>query len=243
MRRFRITLTGILIAVAGVAVACAAIRNATPFWAKCTFTVVFVALNLAVIAAIVRQPQGKVFPSGFATSGIAYLLVVYGCETTLGSYLFTPDLIGYVYSWRWQFVGGYSVTERRIIEKLEAPVSLEFRETPLSDVLTFLRNYLDDVNVVPDSRIGNLLRLPVTIHVEAIPLSSALKLLLEQHGLAFTVEDDVLLIKRGRGEVRREKPEVFSIGHSLFTLLLGAGGGFAAVWISRSQTPRGGETT
>lgn len=75
--------------------------------------------------------------------------------------------------------------------------SLQFLEQPLADVVAFLEEKhnveiqldtqaLDTAGVNGDS--------PLTIDVEGIPLGSALKLMLEQLDLTYTIRDEVLLI-------------------------------------------------
>jgi hypothetical protein len=95
-------------------------------------------------------------------------------------------------------------TVKMIKEKLRAPVTLEFVETPLSDVVDFLRDYtsvnilldrpsLEEEGVTPDT--------PVTIHVEQISLQSALALLLRQLNLMARIEDECLVIRGASSRV------------------------------------------
>ncbi len=91
--------------------------------------------------------------------------------------------------------------EQRIREKLGDPVTLEFAETPLGDVVDFLRDYTQ-VNFVLDKlgieEQGVTSDTPVTIHVEQITTKSALRLLLGQHNLAYQIKDDTLVITSPR---------------------------------------------
>ncbi|MDZ7619641.1 MAG: STN domain-containing protein, partial [Patescibacteria group bacterium] len=85
----------------------------------------------------------------------------------------------------------------RIRQALAAPISLEFVETPLQDVVDYLKNAtkieiqidrksLDDVGVATD--------MPVTKNLRNVSLKSALRLMLRELGLTYSIEDEVLLI-------------------------------------------------
>jgi tetratricopeptide (TPR) repeat protein len=90
-----------------------------------------------------------------------------------------------------------SPAEERIRRALTRPATFDFRESPLSDVLQFLREYAG-VNIVADRRgledAGVDLDEPITLSLEHVPLKSALNLLLGPLELAYLVRDDVLLI-------------------------------------------------
>jgi hypothetical protein len=90
-----------------------------------------------------------------------------------------------------------SKAEDLINEKLKDPVTMEFVETPLSDVIDFLKDYTG-VNIVLDKPAleeeGINSDTPVSIHVQSIALKSALKILLGQYNLTFLIKDDVLQI-------------------------------------------------
>lgn len=90
-----------------------------------------------------------------------------------------------------------SPAEEAIRRALSRPVSFDFQETPLFDVVEFFRNFAD-INVVLDK---NGLQesaveadTPITLQLEQVPLKSALKLILEPLDLTYSVRDDVLLI-------------------------------------------------
>ncbi|MDY0169059.1 MAG: tetratricopeptide repeat protein [Thermoguttaceae bacterium] len=85
----------------------------------------------------------------------------------------------------------------RIREALAAPVAMEFIETPLQDVVDFLkdatkieiqidRKALDDVGLATD--------MPITLNVRNISLKAALRRMLRDLALTYTIEDEVLLI-------------------------------------------------
>ncbi len=91
-----------------------------------------------------------------------------------------------------------SPAEKAINEALKQPTTLEFVDTPLKDVVDYLKDYhhieiqLDaaamkkDVGVDPDTL--------VTKNLHGISLRSALKLLLDELQLKYVIHNDVLLI-------------------------------------------------
>ncbi len=97
-------------------------------------------------------------------------------------------------------VGGSPLTirvEKAINEALESPTTMQFIETPLTDVLDYLskehaieiqidHRCLDDVGVSSYT--------PVTIDVKGVSLRSALRLILHQLDLTYMFRDEVLLI-------------------------------------------------
>ena len=86
---------------------------------------------------------------------------------------------------------------KKIEAALSSPTELEFIETPLSDVVDYLKEYhdieiqideraLSDMTVGPDT--------PVTKNLKGISLSSALNLLLSEKFLTYVIKNEVLLI-------------------------------------------------
>ncbi len=90
-----------------------------------------------------------------------------------------------------------SAAEYEIGNKLRQPVTLEFVETPLSDVVDFLRDSTR-LNIVLDKPAledeGLTSDTPVSIHVQSVALKYALKILLGRHRLTYLVKDDVLQV-------------------------------------------------
>jgi len=87
--------------------------------------------------------------------------------------------------------------EKKIDEALKSPTAIEFVETPLRDVIDYLRD-LHKVEIQLDMRelegMGINGDTPVTVNLKGISLRSALKLLLDNLGLKFVVHDEVLLV-------------------------------------------------
>lgn len=87
--------------------------------------------------------------------------------------------------------------EKRLKEALESPTSLEFVETPLQDVIDYMKDYhrieiqldckpVDAIGLGGDTR--------VTKNIKKVRLRSALALMLRENGFTFDIEDEVLLI-------------------------------------------------
>lgn len=85
---------------------------------------------------------------------------------------------------------------------LRRPVTFDFQRTPLSDVVSFFRQYtgvefkfdsegLAKANVAAD--------VPVTIALERVSLASALHLMLHPHGLGFKVDGGKIVITNAEG--------------------------------------------
>ncbi|CAN5911389.1 hypothetical protein BH23PLA1_BH23PLA1_31280 [soil metagenome] len=82
-------------------------------------------------------------------------------------------------------------------EKLNETISLNMEDSTIGEAVEFLRNYTG-LNVVLDSRALQDLALtrdaPVSLVVQNIKLKTALKFLLERHGLSYMIRDGVLVI-------------------------------------------------
>ena len=87
--------------------------------------------------------------------------------------------------------------ETRIEEALDAPAQVEFVETPLQDVVDFLRDS-HKIEVVLDTAalndVGIDAQTPITANFKGISLESALALLLRPLKLTWTVHNEALLI-------------------------------------------------
>ncbi|MHC4179275.1 MAG: hypothetical protein ACYSWU_17315, partial [Planctomycetota bacterium] len=99
---------------------------------------------------------------------------------------------------RWCPAAEKQSAEQKIEEELEKPSQLEVIETPLQDVVDFLkekhkieiqidRKALDDVGLDPST-------IPISKNLKGLSLRSALRLTLRDLDLAYLVEDEVLLI-------------------------------------------------
>ncbi|HMC64714.1 MAG TPA: hypothetical protein VKI65_07230, partial [Gemmataceae bacterium] len=97
--------------------------------------------------------------------------------------------------------------EREIERKLTSPVSVDFKDTPLSQALSDLHEW-SSINIVPDSAAlqeeGIALDRPVTLKLEAVSLKSALNILLKQVHLTYIIQDEALQVtteKNAKGKL------------------------------------------
>lgn len=93
--------------------------------------------------------------------------------------------------------GGPTTAQERIEEALGEPTTLEFIETPLQDVVNYLKHLHDieiqlDLRALEDVGIGS--DTPITRNLKGISLRSALRLMLLELDLRYVVRDEVLLI-------------------------------------------------
>jgi type II secretory pathway component GspD/PulD (secretin) len=90
-----------------------------------------------------------------------------------------------------------TVKEREIERRLELPISLDFKDTPLRQVLEDL-GVITGINVVTDRPAlledSISLEQPVTMKLEAVAMKSALTVLLHQVHLTYVISDDVLQV-------------------------------------------------
>src|SRR5262249_29703790 len=93
---------------------------------------------------------------------------------------------------------------KQILEKLEEPISMSFaNETPIDDVLKYIKQatttptyngiqiYVDPYGLQEAERALNS---TIQIDVEGVPLRRTLQLILTQLGMAYFVEDGILVI-------------------------------------------------
>ena len=157
-----------------------------------------VARVLPAIVVIALMPDGS---GGLATRAVAQ-------DPQIGSSV--PAATVPAGTW-----GEPSVTEKEILETLDAPAKCDFHETPLADVVEFLRQShgieiqfdrraLDAVGISSDS--------PITGNFRGISLRSGLRMILDPLDLHFVVHDEVLLITTREGAESRLYHRVYPIG-------------------------------
>lgn len=87
--------------------------------------------------------------------------------------------------------------EKKIEDALKSPTQLEFIETPLQDVIDYLKD-MHKIEIQIDSKalgdVGIGTDSPVTKNLKGISLRSALRLMLHELGLTYLIKDEVLLI-------------------------------------------------
>ncbi|MEM6654411.1 MAG: hypothetical protein AAF596_01285 [Planctomycetota bacterium] len=129
---------------------------------------------------------------------------------------------------------GEGEAERRINNALQAPLTsagLDFTETPLEEVVEFLRDEyeiniqldtpaLDDLGISPDE--------PVNAAYSNISLRSAMRLMLKQLELTYIVADEVMLITTEEEAETRLVAKVYPVGDLVISKqpIVSGGGGF-----------------
>ena len=126
---------------------------------------------------------------------------------------------------------------KSILAKLDEPVSLNFPEdTPLSDVLKYIKDatqgandagipiYVDPIGLADAEQTPSS---PVKINLDGVPLKTTLKLLLNQLGLIYTVNNGLLTITGKDAEDQPTEIRVYPVADlSIIPLsLIGGGGG------------------
>jgi uncharacterized protein YfaS (alpha-2-macroglobulin family)/TolA-binding protein len=112
-------------------------------------------------------------------------------------------------------LGDVSESTKKILKALNSPTQLEFIETPLHDVVSFLKDYhgieiqidrkaLDDVGIGSDT--------PITRDLKGITLRSALQLMLRDLDLTYVIQDEVLLITTPEQAETRQETVVYPVG-------------------------------
>src|SRR5207249_10003698 len=104
--------------------------------------------------------------------------------------------------------------ERDIERKLSSPVSVDFKDTPLSQALNDLREW-SSINIVPDTAAlqdeGIALDRPVTLKLEAVSLKSALNLLLHQVRLTYVIADEALPVTTQKCASGKQERRTFHV--------------------------------
>lgn len=104
--------------------------------------------------------------------------------------------------------------EKKILQQLDSPTQLEFLETPLKDVIDYLKNY-HKIEIQLDNKAvegaGVQSDTPITKNLKGISLRSALRLLLREHGLTYIIQDEVLLITTPEEAESRLSTKVYPV--------------------------------
>jgi len=96
-----------------------------------------------------------------------------------------------------------SPMDKEIYDKLLQPVSIDFRDKPLGQVLDELRE-MTGINIVPDrpaleqERIS--LAQPVTMRLDGVSMKTALRRILHDAQLTYVIQDGVLVVTTPQGE-------------------------------------------
>lgn len=123
--------------------------------------------------------------------------------------------------------------ERKILEQLDAPTTLEFIETPLQDVIEYLKDLHDieiqiDTKALDDVGIGS--DTPITRNLKGVSLRSALRLMLRELDLTYMIENEVLLITTPEEAETRLSTKVYPVADLVLPIRQsGFSGGFGGL--------------
>ena len=101
-----------------------------------------------------------------------------------------------------------------IRRKLEQPTTLRFSETPLTDALGTLRDAQDlpielDVNAM--NEVGEANDFKISLDIHDVPLRSALKRMLGRMDLAFTIQEQTLLVTTSERAAETQRTVVYPV--------------------------------
>ena len=103
--------------------------------------------------------------------------------------------------------GEPSIAEQKIARALDKPTTVDFKDKPLEDCLTFLHEY-HDVNIVVDKKTlseeGVAIEDPQTLKVKEISFRSVLRLILEPLDLKYFIENNAIQITTSTKFAERE---------------------------------------
>lgn len=119
---------------------------------------------------------------------------------------------------QWPSTGVHSPSYVRIRNALIEETQLEFIDTPLHEVVAFLSDQHDipielDAAAMDDIGVGS--DTPTTRTLTGISLGSALKLLLNQLGMTYTIENGVLMLTTEDAAARRPEIRIYNVGRLL----------------------------
>jgi hypothetical protein len=253
MQRPRVSVFGLMALVLFLSIGIGALRLASAAWAGAMTLATPCALVWAILGVAYRRQGKRAFWLGFALFGWGYMILASGSwwrPTDDQPKLVTTMLLDRLYpvlraNPLWdkrsgalsrQLSAADQQTER-ILGTLERPISMPFyQETAIEDVIRYIKSataspqlpeglpiYVDPVSLASANKDESS---PIRLSLEGIPLRRSLKLILEQVGQSYSVQDGLLIVS-----AKRPGDETLSqfqrVGHCLFALLLGVSGGFA----------------
>jgi len=118
--------------------------------------------------------------------------------------------------------------EQKIFAALDDDTRIEFIETPLNQVIDFLKDQ-HDINIEIDTKalddIGVGSDSPITRNLKGISLRSAFRLMLKDLGLTYVVKDEVLLITTPEEAESKLVTKVYPVGDLVIPIQSGMMGG------------------
>lgn len=262
MRRFHITIAGLMGLVLFLALSITGLRHCSGLFGGVTFLLSLGLLMLAVIGAVYQRGGRRAFCLGVSLFGWGYVAMASSswddADGEAGKWdLVTTEILDRVRqsievvdddSLDWF---GYSDPRtRRIWAELEKPVSMPFgNETPIEEVIKYIKTatsvpglergipiYIDPVGL---SEAEKTMASPVTLNLDGVPLKTTLKLMLDQLDLTFRVRGGVLRISSRDGKSASSGTGATyhfrRVGHCLIALVVGCIGGFAACRVNAAR--------
>ena len=89
-------------------------------------------------------------------------------------------------------VGGKKEALPVIHDKLQIPITADFRDVDLVSVLNFLSDYTG-INIIASQLVTSEAR-PITVRFKELPLERALKYLIKGQGLSYRIDDDLIWV-------------------------------------------------
>jgi hypothetical protein len=253
MVRPRISIAGMMIALVALALALFSLRFSSNWVAAAVLLVTQAILAVAVLAVVYRTQARRAFWLGFALFGWGYMALTWEAWWGFGperleKMLTSMTLDDLEYYLRhppgqqarfWSFIGriGGDEKTKRILEKLDEPISMSFiEETPFEDVLKYIKQatttatysgipiYADPIGLSKaDKTMASTVR---NMDLEGVPLKRTLSLLLNQLSLDYAVENGMLKI--GVASTSSNSGPFRRMGHCYWALLAACCGGLAA---------------
>ncbi len=262
MAHLRISVAGMMILLLGLGLVLASLRFPSDAAAAAALLVTQATLAFAILAVVYRAGEGRAFWLGFALFGWGYMALTW--ESWSGQSADRPEMLtsivlDHLGAWfhrapdpqtaLWPFTGPTSGDQknRRILEKLDEPISMSFNEeTPLEDVLKYIKQatttatysgipiYVDPVGLSKaDKTMASTVR---NMELEGAPLKATLKLLLNQLDLDYVVQDGFLKIDKA--STMSSATPFRRMGHCYWALLAAFCGGCAGRTLHNTRTRR-----
>lgn len=266
MRRFRISIAGLMAVVLIVSIGVAALRSATEEWAGLVTLVTLGALASAVLGVIYRRGGRRAYWLGFTLFGRGYMLWASGfwwSEADPRPKMFTtmflertyrvlqPEHVGPQPSLFEPAFRAFGSRDALIWDALERPIPMRFpKPTPFEEVLKYIKKasqspalpdglpiYVDPAGLQESEQ---TLGSTVTLDLEGVPLRISLQHLLKQLDLTYIIKDGLLNLTSMKSEDHDYwKTPFLQIGHSLFGLLAALCGAVAGrrFYATRDREP------
>ncbi len=250
MGRFRYSVSRQLASLAILTIGFASLRYASTTWAGAALLATLFILSVALLAVIYLGGRRRAFWLGFVLLGWGYMALAGGAWWSPGAG--RPDLVTtHLLDRLYPLLAVPNPLDKPILAALEKPVQMPFANaTPLGMILQYVQTETSSPTLTsgipmlvqadegPD---GPVERTPVTLNLIGVPLRTSLRAVLQKVGLAYSLQDGMLLITSS--QKARDLTESFQrAGHCYFALLFGFLGGLAGQALQvRGARPPGGQ--